>query len=1008
MFDAGALIYRIQVMGAEQAQRAIKDQDAALAKAGSTAKQTGSATEELGKKTDDTSKKQRQASKDTDGLGGSQRKTTESTKTLGQELSTMSEKGQAAAKEVGAGFLGIGAAVSVMVGAAVAKFSSFSGELAQVQSLAHANADEMHQLSEAALTSGQNIGLTANQVAQAETELVKANVGVTEQLGGALPGALNLAAAGQIDVAKSTQIAAVAMTQFKLASKDVPHLADLLAAGADKALGGVDDLGMALNQSGLVASQFGLTIDDTVGTLSAFANAGLLGSDAGTSFKTMLLSLASPSAQATAEMKKYNIEAYNQQGHFIGITELAGKLKKGLGDASQAERDHALSVIFGTDAIRAANVLYQQGADGIADWVSKVDDSGFAAQQAQGKLNSLEGDVGKLGAAWDTALIRTGSGGNNVLREMVQHLTDVVQWYNALPAPVQSAAFAIGVGTAAAALFGGTLLITVPKIVQFRAAVATLSTQFPGTLARAREFATFMSGPWGIAIAAATLGVHLLTQYLDSLQSSSEEITNSLKTASSAAEIFATAGKGKDVKWLTDVQSDLKDLPDVLQAAADQSENVFARFDSRHFGAFDALKEIGEQLASLSQTDLPDAQRAFSLLAAETDGSQKELWRLLNTMPAYKDALTAQATAQGINVTSTDEAANKHALLALAQGDASKSAQDNATSTETAASAYQDAAEQAGKLVQQVDDLIESINKANGVGQDAVSANASYQQSLADVKDTIQKAHDGVKDYSTSLDQGTEAGSKNAAMFSDLAKRSQDAAKAQFDLDHNTDTYRANLEAGRQTLIDQITALTGNRDAASQLADQIYRIPDQKAIDILANTSAAARTIDDFVKEYGTLRGTIEYRAQLPDLNGAGVSGNGRMGTNANGGIWTAGPAGMVRAFANGGFAERHVAQIARAGTMRVWAEPETGGEAYIPLAESKRPRSTAILQDVATQFGYQLVPVAAQSFAEGSTPGRRRAAAGMTIIQNIYPSEGMNEQDIADKSAAALARRLK
>jgi hypothetical protein len=63
--------------------------------------------------------------------------------------------------------------------------------------------------------------------------------------------------------------------------------------------------------------------------------------------------------------------------------------------------------------------------------------------------------------------------------------------------------------------------------------------------------------------------------------------------------------------------------------------------------------------------------------------------------------------------------------------------------------------------------------------------------------------------------------------------------------------------------------------------------------------------------------------------------------------------------FAKG--SEDHRAQIARAGAMRLWAEPETGGEAYIPLAGSKRPRSTAILAKVASRFGYGL-----QKYADG------------------------------------------
>lgn len=87
---------------------------------------------------------------------------------------------------------------------------------------------------------------------------------------------------------------------------------------------------------------------------------------------------------------------------------------------------------------------------------------------------------------------------------------------------------------------------------------------------------------------------------------------------------------------------------------------------------------------------------------------------------------------------------------------------------------------------------------------------------------------------------------------------------------------------------------------------------------------------------------------------------SGGIVVNAEGGIMRAyidGGIDQLEQYANGGRrGERHVAQIAPAGSWRVWAEPETGGEAYIPLASSKRGRSTAILDEVAGRFGYQLV----------------------------------------------------
>jgi hypothetical protein len=73
------------------------------------------------------------------------------------------------------------------------------------------------------------------------------------------------------------------------------------------------------------------------------------------------------------------------------------------------------------------------------------------------------------------------------------------------------------------------------------------------------------------------------------------------------------------------------------------------------------------------------------------------------------------------------------------------------------------------------------------------------------------------------------------------------------------------------------------------------------------------------------------------------------MTGHANGGI-LANAMGSITAYAGGG--ENHVAQIAPAGAMRLWAEPETGGEAYIPLASSKRARSTAIWEETGKRLG--------------------------------------------------------
>lgn len=122
-------------------------------------------------------------------------------------------------------------------------------------------------------------------------------------------------------------------------------------------------------------------------------------------------------------------------------------------------------------------------------------------------------------------------------------------------------------------------------------------------------------------------------------------------------------------------------------------------------------------------------------------------------------------------------------------------------------------------------------------------------------------------------------------------------------------------------------------------------------VPVNADTSAAQQKIAALRQQFNALNSRTWHAPMLP--------GFGKL-EQADGGV--------VEYYRAGGLREQHVAQIAPAGAWRVWAEEETGGEAYIPLAMSKRARSTAILDEVANRFGYLLVPAAARAFANGTS----------------------------------------
>jgi TP901 family phage tail tape measure protein len=394
---------------------------------------------------------------------------------------------------IGVAGVAMGAVVAGGFAIAVKQAATFDAKMANTSALVRSSfagmkdppaalAAAMGQLRDAALHVGQQYGYTASQVADAEAELAKAGLSVSDMINGALVGSLTLASAGQTDVATATTIAATAMVQFGLKGRDVPHIADLLAAGADKALGSVTDLGFALDQAGPQAHAFHVSLEETVGTLAAFAQAGQIGERGGTIFSQLLLKLVAPGKQASDILKQLGINIYGVNGQFVGMANLAGQLQSKMSGLTEAQRNHDLAVIFGQRAIRGANILYQEGAQGITDWTKKVNDSGFAALQASGKLDSLSGDVTKLKAALQTAFIGAGESGQGPLRSMTQDVTKAVEVWTGLPGPVRNGAEALILAGGAVTFAGGAALLFIPKWTAMNAALA--ETRFGALSAR--------------------------------------------------------------------------------------------------------------------------------------------------------------------------------------------------------------------------------------------------------------------------------------------------------------------------------------------------------------------------------------------------------------------------------------------------------------------------------------------------------------------------------------------
>lgn len=529
---------------------------------------------------------------------------------------------------LGGAALAVGAIAAAGAALAVKKYADFDQAMSNVKAATQETASNMHLLREAAIEAGGETVFSAEEAANAIEELGKAGLSTEQILGGGLKGALDLAAAGQLDVARAAEITAITLKQFDLAGGRATDVADLLAAGAGKAAGDVEDLAQALNQSALVAKQTGLSVEETTGTLAAFASAGLLGSDAGTSLKTALQRLTPQSNEAKKEMERLGISAYDAQGQFIGISKFAGVLEEGLGDLTDEQRNASMAIIFGSDAVRAASVLYDQGAAGIQRWIDQTDDSGYAAQVAADRLDNLAGDIEKLGGAFDSALIKSGTAANDSLRTLVQGATFLVDAIGDMPGPILNTSLVIGGLGAATVLTGGAFLVGVPKVAAFKAAL--LAMEVSG------KSAIRTIGGIGGALGVATLAIGYFIGRQANLTQTTQELTDSLDSTTGAltdysrelvtkklaeADAFRAAKEaGISQKELTDAVLEGGDALEEVQSKITGNNNFvnfFTGVGVRAGMAQDAIKDLA--------TSVDDSQSAWFDALYATEETERGL-----------------------------------------------------------------------------------------------------------------------------------------------------------------------------------------------------------------------------------------------------------------------------------------------------------------------------------------------------------------------------------------------
>lgn len=728
---------------------------------------------------------------------------------------------------IASGMTAAGLAVAAFGVAAVKMAADFDQQMSTVQANTGATSAQMDQLRAAAIEAGASTVYSASDSADAINDLGKAGMSVTDILTGGLTGALNLAASDGMAVGDAAEYMANALSMFHLKGSQASQVADTLAAGAGKAVGNVSDFGEALNNCGAQANSFGMNVQETTGVLALFAQNGTIGAEAGTQLNSMLMKLAAPSTEAANTMKELGISAYDAQGHFVGMANFAGQLQKAEKGLTDEQRNQANATIFGSYAIKAANYLYEAGESGVNKWTKAVSESGYAAEQAAAKNNNLKGDLENLSGSMESLMISVGEGAQGPLRKMVQGLDTLVDAFAGLPSGAQqtlvvmaSLAGVFGaVHKAAGNLNGSTstmannIGLAIDPIQRVKAALGSAQTAFQmfrassmsaqeqmeafGTSASKAQLKTagfkavgssvmsLLGGPWGIALTVAGVALSAFISHQQKAKEAAEQLQSALESGSSISETIAGAyqdmssGGVKLTTWLDKAGISLTDMT------------------SAAMGNEAALKRVNKQIKEIDKPG-PGATAAYAIKKALKEESK-----------AYDDA---------------SKKANEKSKAAKNAVDADGK---SASAAKEAAGANKELGSSASDASSQIDDLVQALFGLESGNLTADQAVDQLNQKIGELSDTC-KDNGVVFDQSGNLlDRFSEQGTKTKQALEDIASSAQNAAEKILKQGESTgfssgEIERANgvLQDARDAIIRQAEASGMSEQAANALADR--------------------------------------------------------------------------------------------------------------------------------------------------------------------------------------------
>lgn len=363
--------------------------------------------------------------------------------------------------------------------AAVKVGGDFEEQMSRVKAISGATGDSFEELRDQAIDLGAKTAFSAKESADGMENLASAGFDAQEIMS-AMPGLLDLAAVSGGDVALASENAATALRGFGLEADQAGHVADVFARAAADTNAEVADMGEAMKYIAPVAKAMGLSIEETAAAVGIMSDAGVKGSQAGTTLRGALSRIAKPTKAMRDTMADLGVSFYDSEGNMISLKEQIALLSDSFDGLTQEQKNQALVTLYGQESLSGMMALIDKGPDSLGSLTKSLKESdGAADEMARTMQDNMNSSIEQMLGAFESAAIVIQDILAPAISAVADYIGGLAEKFVSAPKWMQTAIITFGL---LAATIGPVLLVIgtlILKIQDFKVALAFLQSDIP-------------------------------------------------------------------------------------------------------------------------------------------------------------------------------------------------------------------------------------------------------------------------------------------------------------------------------------------------------------------------------------------------------------------------------------------------------------------------------------------------------------------------------------------------